>query len=158
MHNLLMAFFAVIASMFSCSNTPKSQSKVIRYEYSHNGTVAQPISLFKVEKIDNDSCLVTFYNHDKEATYDEDGNYILDKSMQSIELLDSISTIVNEHKMKKYKKEYKPFLDVLDGDSWYLEIKFDDESHSTSHGYCAGPKDDGITIITRMLRERIKGL
>ncbi len=158
MYNFFIAILAVVASVFSCGKGTKSDSKVLSYEYSHNGTVAQPLAQFKVEKLDDDSCLVTYYNHYKELSHDEYGNYKLDKSKQPIELLDSISMIVKEHKMRKYKKDYKPILDVLDGDSWHLDIQFEDSTSISSHGYCAGPGDDGMTIILRMLRDRIEGL
>lgn len=158
MHNIFMAILAVIVSIFSCSGNAKSLNKVLSYEYAEHGMMAQPIAQFKVERLSNDSCLVTYYNHEKELRQDEYGDYILDKSKQPIELLDSISTIVNEHKMRKYKKKYKPIFDVLDGESWGLEIKMDDGTNISSHGHCAGPNDDGMRMIIRLLRERIRGL
>lgn len=158
MHNFLTTIIAAIASLSSCSTGIKPNGNVTCYEYHEQGMMAQPIVEFKVEKIDDKTCLVSYYNHERPPRQDKNGEYILDKSEQPIELLDSISKIVADHKMLKYKKHYKPIFEVLDGESWYLTITLADQSQSSSSGHCAGPKDDGMTIITRMLRERFTGL
>lgn len=162
MTKLLLALSPLLL-LLTCSPKHEPDAKIVKYEYRIHGSMAQPIHQFSVEKIDDKTCRLSYFNHDRkfdswDSMYDEDNNFILDTSTEPIELLDSIQKIFTEHKMWKYKKDYQPVLQVLDGDSWSLYITLDDGTSYSSGGYHSGPKDDGMDVIIDMLQEKYKGL
>lgn len=149
--------------LFTCSLKHKPDAKIVRYEYSIHGSMAQPIHQFTVEKINDKTCRLSYFNHDREfdswdSMHDKDGNFVLDTSKEPIALLDSIQQIFVEHKMWTYKKNYQPTLQVLDGNSWSLNITLDDGTSYSSSGYHSKPKDDGIDVIINMLKRKFNGI
>lgn len=155
---LLALFFAFL----SCSTSAKKpQGKMLSFRYSEHGSMAQPNCDFTVTRIDDKTCTVRYFNHDKEIpdtiqNYDEEMMY--DTLTFSISLLDEIQNVVMAHKMWKYKEHYSPMFDVLDGTSWSLSIRFDDDVSISSGGYHSWPKDKGLREVDDLLRPKCKGL
>ena len=152
----IMAILTSLLAIFGCSTTAQTpQGKVIYYRYSNYGTMAEPFIEFKVEQVSQKSCKLKFFNHKKDYgnDYTSDDRMLNDSVKCKASLLDDITAIVIKHNMLKYKKEYRPSFEVLDGDSWSLTVKFDDGRSVHSSGYNSGPRDSGIEDINNIVRE-----
>ena len=64
--------------------------------------------------------------------------------------------IIEEEKMYKYKESYKPPFEVLDGWGWSFRARFSDGSSIYSHGFNAGPKDNGLARIRGYMEELVQ--
>ena len=54
-------------------------------------------------------------------------------------IFDELLAIVTTYKMDKYKSDYKPDMQVFDGDSWSMYYKYDSGRRVSSGGYMAWP-------------------
>lgn len=145
MKNLISIMFCILG-LFSCGkgNNPKPSkgSHIESLSYSFYGTMAQPIYDFKVERVSAEECLVTFFNH-----------YLIaeDSLKADISLMEELEKAVEEHGVKKYKQHYTPRMKVLDGNSWSLEIIYDDKTRIHSSGTNAYPKGLGRQTICELV-------
>lgn len=54
-------------------------------------------------------------------------------------VMDSLEALVRKYRMNRFKGHYEPKMEVLDGDSWTMELVFTDGSSTYSGGYMAYP-------------------
>ncbi len=76
---------------------------------------------------------------DRDRVFMEDGS-----------LMDSLEAIVREYRMNRYEGYYRPDMEILDGDSWSMEIDFTDGSSSSCGGYMAYPPYKGREAIGKV--------
>ena len=62
-------------------------------------------------------------------------NFYLDDTT----IFDELLAIVNAYEMDKYKEEYRPKIEVYDGDSWSLYYRYDSRRSVRSGGYMEWP-------------------
>lgn len=144
--SLIMSIFVLSCTAASDKN-PKGK-QLTCYSYSHHGTVAQPFEDIEVRKADSCCTACVFTSGDDDFTYK---TYAVGE-----DLLDSIQNVIINHKMYKYKDHYEPIFEVLDGDSWHYEAVYSDRTILSSGGHCAGPKDDGTTVINNIIKNYVK--
>lgn len=70
-----------------------------------------------------------------------------------------IDAIVDKYKMVKFKGEYKPDIEVLDGHQWTFNLELKDGSSTRADGYEAWPKDGPSAFgeIIDLMEELAKG-
>lgn len=101
------------------------------YMYEENGTIVA-----RIEEFDYSDRRFVFEKHDVDR-----------KDFEWVE------NQLRDAKVYKWKSDYQPIFEVLDGDNWSARIQFADDT-ITSGGYMAGPRKDP----TREINERIMQL
>ena len=102
---------------------------------------------YKAERLEGGKARVTV-----EVGNDRDRIFETEESV-----MDSLEAIVREYRMQNYKGHYEPKMEIMDGDSWSMELVFTDGSSSSCGGYMAyppgGAKAIGMTegILSRWL-------
>ena len=131
------------------------------YEYRENGTMAQPNCDFKIERVDDKTCSVRYFNHKKKmgvvnGHYDYDSMY--DTIKLPIAVLDSVRDVVVAKKMLEYENHYMPPTTVLDGTTWSLCLKFVDGRYVSSSGSNAWPQGRGMNAVEEIMMNHCEGL
>ncbi len=129
-----MASLLSLLTLLSCGSNKNTQQdsndgrKMIHFTYSVQGTMCYG-TLYEAKKDNNK--IVVLINHQEE----KDHEY---KTGESV--FTDLQTIIDKNKMHKYKGSYSPLFEILDGESWSLNVKYEDESMNiTAHGTNAGP-------------------
>lgn len=162
MNRITIMFLTSILMFFSCgagNRVDKSRQKPTEplksYHYIESGSMAQPDLEFTIEYMDDSLCRVIYFNRLRDDYKDMEER---DTVTAPASLLKEIEKIVSEHKMYKYEKNYSSKWEVMDGTSWGMYLTYQDDRSISSHGYMSWPQDDGISIITNLMRKRFKGL
>ena len=119
---------------------------------------AQKVIILSYHKTDGRRHPQAWYDFQLE----EDGRYMLVNSTNRYQrealraevpayVADSLAQIVREEKMSKYKEHYTQPDTILDGTSWSLYVRLDDQTSFSSSGYMAWPKGDGLERLNTYL-------
>lgn len=65
-------------------------------------------------------------------------------------VMDSLEAIVREYRMYTYHGYYQPEMEIMDGDSWSLELSFSDKTEASCGGYMAYPPKGGHIAIGKV--------
>ena len=63
----------------------------------------------------------------------------MDFTIDDHSVFDSLQQVILKHNMDKYSGQYKPMMQVLDGQSWSLYVKYASGASISAGGYEAGP-------------------
>ena len=84
---------------------------------------------YKAERLENGKTrVVVEVGNDRDRVFETEGS-----------LMDSIEALVREYRMNTFTKHYEPKMEILDGDSWSMEICYTDGSSNACGGYMAYP-------------------
>ena len=84
---------------------------------------------YKAERLENGNARVTVeVGNDRDRVFEAEGS-----------LMDSLEALVREYRMNTFTEHYQPKWEVLDGDSWSMEICYTDGSSNACGGYMAYP-------------------
>lgn len=129
--NFILAL--LLALFFSCL----SQNK--------NNMTSERLSYFSFDHHNSMSMIGEKYN----VSMSKEGriHIVIDEGLRDekelytndITIFDSLLAIVKKFNMDKYKSDYKPKMQVFDGDSWNLYYKYDTRRSVSSGGYMAWP-------------------
>lgn len=122
------------------SDTSIKKSRIVRYHYSIHGMMAQPSAYAELEQKDGRVLLTTIKGYAQHT-------YIVDEAV-----LDTITDIFYSEKMYKYEDSYRTKIEILDGDSWSMEVKMEDGTYKSSGGYCAWPDGNGLKMVYAYLQ------
>jgi len=148
----LMAF-SMLTTLFaalSCDSAAArfTESKLLSYNYSYSGTMAHPITWYRVDTDENGTVRLSWSKYGPDIT-------VL-RAPQ--DLLDRIAQMARDSKLHKLKENYRTRLNVLDGYSWHLELRYE-EGKIYSGGYHSWPNAKlrgGIEAINACLEEIIQ--
>ena len=133
---LLLAFLALMVSC-NAQNTDNTKNmkteRLTYFSFSHHTTM----TLYNGEK------------HKVETMNDGRIHIVIDEGfpkekeffIDDTTIFDELKAIVDEFKMDKYKDNYKPKMQIFDGDSWSLYYKYDSKRSVSSGGYMAWPNN-----------------
>ena len=144
-------FMAIILgglfSMLSCVSKKMPEGELISIEVTQSGTMAG-------------------YEYEGRVKQDPTGAFVLRAMKESYgplfekkldaETMKKFRQIIEENNMYKYKESYRPKFEVLDGWSWMFTARFSDGSKIYSHGFNAGPRDNGLGKIRGLMDELIQ--
>ena len=95
---------------------------------------------YKAERMDDGKTRVTVeVGDDRDRVFEAEGS-----------LMDSLEALVRKYRMHRYSGHYQPKMEILDGDSWSMEIMFMDGSYSSCGGYMAYPPGKGAEAIGKV--------
>lgn len=130
-HLLLIGLMAIITSCISQNPKEMNSERLTYFSYDHHNT------------------MVMFGGENYHVSTEKDGriHVIIDESypqekdfyLNDSTILDELTAIVKQYKMDKYKSDYRPEMQVFDGDSWSLYYKYDSKRNVSSGGYMAWP-------------------
>lgn len=115
-------------------------SKIVYLEYEERATYAQPVDYFKVELKDNGTVKI----HRQQGMLEED-------LTADATVMDDLLSVYENGKVGKWKSDYQPSIQVLDGYSWKLEVKFDNGSYKYSHGNNARPGSNALEEFSKLI-------
>ena len=130
--------------IFGCAMAPQEPQEVVSYEYSYRACMMHPLYTYHVQK-------------------DEEGRQILvwtklDGVEHSVvleeDVLGKIGQIAKEHRLSRMKENYYPHVDIRDGYSWTIRIRFNAGKSIYADGQNAYPRQiqrDGIDAINNYL-------
>jgi predicted small lipoprotein YifL len=91
---------------------------------------------YKAERLENGNARVTVeVGNDRDRVFEAEGS-----------LMDSLEALVREYRMNTFTEHYQPKWEVLDGDSWSMEICYTDGSSNSCGGYMAYPPNGAAGI------------
>ena len=129
-----MVLMASLLSLFGCSsgNTPVNENDTITHFSLSEGGGMNRFSGYSyiVEETKEGKVHFIFdegYPDEKELMIDDHA------------VFDSLQTIILKYKMYKYKSNYQPKFDVLDGTSWHLYVTYASGKDISAGGSMAGP-------------------
>lgn len=138
---LVVACRASKAPVNSFGNSVTTGSaKIVYLEYMERATYAQPVDYFRVELKDNGKVKI----HRQQGMHEED--LTADAS-----LMDDLLSVYVNGKVGEWKSDYQPPMEVLDGYSWRLEVKFDNGSYKYSHGSNARPETNALEEFSKLI-------
>lgn len=92
---------------------------------------------YRAERMDSGKTrVIVEVGDDRDRVFETDGA-----------LMDTLESFVREYRMDRYEGYYRPKMDILDGDSWSLELIFTDGSNTSCGGYMAYPPRRGSEAI-----------
>ena len=135
--NLLL--IGLLAFSVSCiSQPPKNNSKMnterlTYFSFSHHNTMAR----FNGEKYEVSTEKDGRIHIIIDEGFPQEKDFYIDDST----IFDELLAIVKQYKMDKYNSDYRPKMQVFDGDSWSLYYKYDSKRSVSSGGYMAWPNN-----------------
>ena len=114
----------------SSGKNHKPEGGALYYEYRYSGTMAYPFTYYQVEK--DASGRVTIAWLKKESP-----DVVVIKAPQ--EVLEHIGALAYEHKLYRIKESYWPSVQVLDGTSWHMYMRFQKGSISSGGNNATAP-------------------
>ncbi len=131
---LLIGLLAIVASCVSQSpQNPKEMNneRLNYFSFNHHNTMA---------RFNGESYLVSTQKDGRihiviDEGYPNEKDFYIDDTT----IFDDLQAIVKQLKMDKYKNNYKPKMEIFDGDSWSLSYSYDSKRSVSSGGYMAWP-------------------
>jgi len=143
-----MIVLAGLLSLFGCalpmsSSNPFENDTITYFSLTKSGGM-NPFSGYRYQISTTKDGQVRFlfnegYPDEKEYTID-------DRSV-----FDSLQQIVEKYKMHTYTGYYQPEFDIMDGQSWHLDISYASKKSISASGYMAGP--DGYSAAFSEIRQ-----
>lgn len=130
----LMVIIAGFLSFFGCnssSSTIKEGDSLVYFSLHRGGGMARFGGYRYNIEATKDGKVHFLFN---EGYPDEKEYYLEDHSV-----FDSLDLLIRKYKMEKYRSNYMPKFDVLDGESWSIYVKYASGASISSGGYMAGP-------------------
>ncbi len=137
----LLLFVGLLVVAVSCvSQNPKNNNemkteRLTYFSFGHQNTMVRfSGEKYKVSYSDDGRIHVVI-----DEGFPEEKELYLDDSA----IFDELLAIVKTYKMDKYKKDYRPRMQIFDGDSWSLYYKYESGRSVSSGGYMAWPDNYG---------------
>lgn len=129
----------------SSGSNSKPEGAAVSYEYTYSTTMAYPVTYFKVWKGEDGEVLLAWLK-----SYGPDVVVI----RGSAEVLQRIGEISAEYKLHHLKNHYYPSMEILDGNSWHMYLRFEKGSISSGGNNASGPDKlmEGIQRINSYLQ------
>ena len=84
---------------------------------------------YKAERLEDGTArVVVEVGNDRDRVFEAEGS-----------LMDTLEALVREYRMNNFEGHYEPKMEIMDGDSWSMEICYTDGSSNSCGGYMAYP-------------------
>ena len=150
----LLAFSVILpllGSVFytkSRGHNHKPEGAAVSYEYNYSSTMAYPLTYYKVEKDSAGQVRIAWLkNHGPDV--------LAIKGTE--EVLERIGALSAQYKLHRIKQSYWPSVQVLDGTSWHMYLRFQKGSISSGGNNASAParRMQGIYSINDYLQSLI---
>ena len=130
-----------LLSLFGCGKKPDPalQLESIFFGATHGYHAYSNIG-YKAERMDSGKTrVIVEVGDDRDRVFETDGS-----------LMDTLEMLVREYRMDRFSGNYQPDMEILDGDSWSMEICFSNGAFSSCSGYMAYPPGKGAEAIGKV--------
>lgn len=133
-----------LLSLFGCGHNgpapaPGTPLKSLRYSGTHGYHAYSNIGFRAQRQDDGTTRIALEVGNDRDRVF-----------FYGPEVMDHLDSLVAAYKMYKFNGHYEPKFEVLDGDSWSLELDFADGTWTSCGGYMAYPPGKGGEAIGRL--------
>ena len=131
-----------LLSLFGCGQNEPNGDRTVQSVYfsGTHGYHAYSNIGYRAERMeDGRTRVIVEVGNDRDRVFETDGS-----------LMDTLDSLVWKYRMDRYKGHYQPKMEILDGDSWSMEITFTDGSYSSCGGYMAYPPGKGAEAIGKV--------
>ena len=137
-------FLMSLLSFLGCGHNAPGLPDDVRLQYVRcggtHGYHAYSNIDYSAERLENGRTrVVVEIGNDRHRVFEADGA-----------LMDTLEAIVREYRMDRYSGHYQPKMEILDGDSWSLELRLSDGSSSSCSGYMAYPPKGGAEALGKV--------
>ena len=147
MSRLWKCLVVLLAPLFLLSSCSTPGGPLVSYYYSNSNSYAGwNTDYYIYEENGTVVAKVVDYNY-------ADMSFTFEKKDIDCKELKWVDSLLNDAGARKWKEDYQPIFEVLDGDNWSARFEFTDDTVN-SGGYMAWPRKDP----TREINERIKEL
>ncbi len=131
----LMIILGLISALFGCSSSekPENNDTIVHFSLSEGGGMNRLQGFNYTVDQNADGTVSLCFN---EGFPDERKMTIDDRAV-----FDGLQQVVMKYKMYRYRDHYRPMMDVTDGMSWDLYVRYASGKSISSGGYMAGPDD-----------------
>ncbi len=128
-----------LLSFFGCGHVTPASLASIHFSATHGYHAYSNIG-YKAERLPNGASRITVeVGNDRDRVFETDGS-----------LMDTLDALVREYRMDRFSGYYQPKMEIMDGDSWSMEINFSDGTYSSCGGYMAYPPGKGAAAIGKV--------
>ena len=128
---LVMSLFSFLGCGHKATGPELDKSvhlQSLYYSASHGYHAHSNIG-YRAERLENGKARVTvLVGNDRDRVFETEGS-----------LMDSLEALVREYRMDRFNGHYEPKFEILDGDSWSMELVFTDGNITSCGGYMAYP-------------------
>ena len=117
------------------------------YEYSLSGMRAAPMEWYRAETLKDGSLRLLVLRGG-------DDDVLIVRPPE--DLFQQIDSLVRQYGLNRLKSHYQPPVDIRDGNSWSVHIRYPEGDNIHSDGYHRRPRkelQDGIAAINALLRQ-----
>ncbi|MBR3291417.1 MAG: hypothetical protein IKI66_04485 [Bacteroidales bacterium] len=137
-------FLMSLLSFLGCGHNAPGLPDDVRLQYVRcggtHGYHAYSNIDYSAERLENGKTrVIVEIGNDRDRVFEADGA-----------LMDTLETIVRAYRMDRYSGHYQPKMEILDGDSWSLELRFSDGSSTSCSGYMAYPPKGGAEALGKV--------
>lgn len=137
-------FLMSLLSFLGCGHNAPGLPDDVRLQYVRcggtHGYHAYSNIDYSAERLENGKTrVIVEIGNDRDRVFEADGA-----------LMDTLETIVRAYRMDRYSGHYQPKMEILDGDSWSLELRFSDGSSTSCSGYMAYPPKGGAEALGKI--------
>lgn len=126
-----------------------ADAKLLNYKYSQYSTMRWPLHSENVERCQDDStrCVIRLFDQTlkEPENFDANGDPLPDTLIVSSEVLDSIKQMIVDAKAWRFKDNYSPRVETMDGYSWSYSASF----AVTDSMLAATPEDQRPRLLRR---------
>lgn len=151
---LIMSLMSLFLS--SCFGGKKPVRPLVKLSYSYGSQMMPIPSTYYAVEQDSTGIFAT--------SFDRDANKYYRYKINDEQLMQKFTEVILEHKIYNYKDHYDN-RNVLDGDHWGFHATFKDstsscdsyeQDHISTGGSNAGPKDDGLKVLSKIFGEAMQ--
>ena len=133
----------LMAIILGCGFGPKELKDIVSYEYSYRACMMHPLYTYRVERNNDGRQTLVWTKLDG-----VEHTVLLEE-----DVLGEIDRLAREHKLSRMKENYYPHMDIRDGYSWTIRIRYGN-GRIYADGQNAYPRQkqrDGIKAINDYL-------
>lgn len=136
MNKIMSTLITLLAfGLFSCTKPPQG---LVSFYYGIQGTAYNSGYKYEVTLKDNHTEIVMKEEYDSETEI----TIVCDDS----KILEELQQIATHHKMYRYKGYYKSKFEIMDGEMWYITLKYSDGTMVHASGHHAWPRGFGDAL------------
>lgn len=146
--SLILPLIGGVFYIKSSGKNHKPEGDAVYYEYRYSGTMVYPFTFYQVQKDASGQVRIAWIK-------DQGPDVVVIKAPQ--EVLEHIGTLAYQHKFYRIKESYWPSVQVLDGTSWHMYMRFQKGSISSGGNNATAPakRMQGIYSINSYLQSVI---
>ena len=127
-HVIRLLLAMSLFSFLGCGRPAPASLQSIYFSATHGYHAHSNIG-YRAERLENGNTLVTvLVGNDRDRIFEAEGS-----------VMDSLEAVVRKYRMDRVTGHYEPKFEILDGESWSMEICYSDGSSNSCGGYMAYP-------------------